>query len=259
MAYSLVIEQNDGELLELESSCLLAFVDETGSEDLKDKNYPIFGFGGCCILAGNYLDDIAIPWQQMKSSAYGDSQAFFHASEINPKTERFTEKVEGLNHFFKHGSYTRFAALYEINTKIDKNFESLHSAAISLLRNQIMKAAEFWRPSQIVVIFESCERVDDFLYTHFSSIKSATGTYSDGTSIEIPITAFFATKEMRLDGLEVADCIIHTAGSSYRSALRNGTGVPIDRKDYHAIFGAHIDRHLIDVKFIRAMLLGSNT
>jgi hypothetical protein len=35
--------------LQVGSNCLLFFIDETGHETFADKNYPVFGLGGCAI------------------------------------------------------------------------------------------------------------------------------------------------------------------------------------------------------------------
>ena len=35
--------------LQVGPNCLLFFIDETGHETFADKNYPVFGLGGCAI------------------------------------------------------------------------------------------------------------------------------------------------------------------------------------------------------------------
>ncbi|NCB51156.1 MAG: hypothetical protein EOM54_04645 [Clostridia bacterium] len=49
---------SDGSELKASPNTALIFLDETGDELLSDPIYPIFGFGGCCILVKDYNDII---------------------------------------------------------------------------------------------------------------------------------------------------------------------------------------------------------
>lgn len=50
----IVINTKDGGNFSLEPTCLIVFIDETGEEAFSDKNYAIFGLGGCAVLATDY-------------------------------------------------------------------------------------------------------------------------------------------------------------------------------------------------------------
>lgn len=252
MTKGLVIQIENGELIELEPSCFCVFIDETGEESLHDPEYPIYGMGGCGILVSHYTEWLDSPWKKMKELYFGNSGIALHATDIRPIASGFEKKIEGLNAFFGGGPYSRFAAVYEINTEIGDGLPELHALAIEVLRAQIYKIVAPWEPSRIAVIFESCERTNKAVAQQFMAVASATATYSDGQSYKIPINAFFARKDVGLGGLEVADFVIHTAGTTYRDVLSKRIK-PKDRKDFNITFGECHDKHLVDVKFVTRM------
>lgn len=252
MEENLVIQLEGGELMELESSCFCVFIDETGSESLRDPNYPIFGIGGCGIMVSHYREWLALPWTRMKSLYFENPNIALHAAEIRPRMPEFDQKVRGLNEFFGGGPYSRFAAIYETNTNIDDDLPDLHSLSIEILRSQIYKVASHWEPSRVVVIFESCERSNQGVANQFMTIKEATASYSDRRSYQLPIDTFFARKDANLAGLEVADFIINTAGTTYRDVLAKGIK-PKDREDFLVTFGKNHDERLVDVKFVQGI------
>jgi hypothetical protein len=47
--------------LQVHPHCLMFFVDETGHEEFADPNYPVFGLGGCALLAAAILPVLKIP------------------------------------------------------------------------------------------------------------------------------------------------------------------------------------------------------
>jgi hypothetical protein len=40
-----------GEVLQVHPHCLIFFIGETGHEDFADAAFPVFGMGGCALLA----------------------------------------------------------------------------------------------------------------------------------------------------------------------------------------------------------------
>jgi uncharacterized protein DUF3800 len=44
-----MVNQKVAARLQVGPNCLLFFIDETGHETFADKNYPVFGLGGCAI------------------------------------------------------------------------------------------------------------------------------------------------------------------------------------------------------------------
>ena len=57
--------------LQVGPNCLLFFIDETGHETFADKNYPVFGLGGCAINGSSAAAVIAEPWRAMKAAHFG--------------------------------------------------------------------------------------------------------------------------------------------------------------------------------------------
>lgn len=239
-------------IISLEPSCYCVFIDETGTETLSNPNYPIFGFGGCGILAAHYEEWLMQPWKRMKLGCFGDADIPIHAVDIRPTISNFDKKVEGLNAFFENGPYARIASIHSTTTKIENGLPSFHELAIEVCRSQIYQASAPWKPTKIAVIFESCERTNLTVARRFMNIHTATAKYADGRSYEIPIETLFANKEAKLDGLEVADFIINTAGTTCRDVIKKKIR-PLDRPDFAVTFGKHHAAHLVHFKLITGM------
>ena len=58
-------------ILNVRPDCLMFFVDETGHESFADPDYPVFGLGGCAVLAGNIDHLLRAPWRAMKDHHFG--------------------------------------------------------------------------------------------------------------------------------------------------------------------------------------------
>ena len=110
------IKTKEGKKFSLEQSCLMVFIDETGNDALSDKRYPIFGLGGCAVLASDYEMLISIPWNNLKNNYFGGADKSLHASELNSPT---SEQLQALNDFFKNNGFVRVAGIVCKNTAID--------------------------------------------------------------------------------------------------------------------------------------------
>lgn len=168
---------------------------------------------------------------------------------LKPGVPDFDKKVEGLNIFFGNGPYARIASVYSTSTEIENSLPDLQSLAIEVCRSQIYKASAPWEPTKIAVIFESCERTNLAVANRFMSEEKATAKYADGRFYEIQIETFFARKGAELDGLEVSDFIIHTAGTTCRDVILKGIK-PLDRPDFAVTFGNHHAPHLVHHRLI---------
>ena len=58
--------------------CLLFFIDETGHETFADKNYPVFGVGGCAINSSSAAAVIAELWRATKAAHFGGEDVPLH-------------------------------------------------------------------------------------------------------------------------------------------------------------------------------------
>jgi len=93
----LVFPAEGGRSYEASENTYLLFIDETGSESLKDPNFPIFGFGEVGLPASLYLSNIVHPWTHIKEKAFGGEATEMHAADlIKPSTEQ----LNFLNNFF---------------------------------------------------------------------------------------------------------------------------------------------------------------
>jgi hypothetical protein len=101
----------DYERLKVHPGCLMVFVDETGHEEFADRNYPVFGFGGCAVPAFVAPDVLERPWREMKECHFGGPDVALHASDLQSPTG---EQLEALSAFFRglpHGGRSNSATL----------------------------------------------------------------------------------------------------------------------------------------------------
>jgi hypothetical protein len=74
-----MVNQKVAARLQVGPNCLLFFIDETGHETFADKNYPVFGLGGCAINSSSVAAVIAEPWRAMKAAHFGGEDVPLHA------------------------------------------------------------------------------------------------------------------------------------------------------------------------------------
>ncbi len=84
--------------LQVGPTSLLFFIDETGHETFADKNYPVFGLGGCAINSSSAAALVAEPWHAMKAAHFGGEDVPLHANELRNPT---TEQLDALSKFFR--------------------------------------------------------------------------------------------------------------------------------------------------------------
>jgi uncharacterized protein DUF3800 len=92
--------------LQVGPNCLLFFIDETGHETFADKNYPVFGLGGCAIDSSSAAAVVAEPWRAMKAAHFGGEDVPRHANELRNPT---TEQLDALSKFFREQQFARLA------------------------------------------------------------------------------------------------------------------------------------------------------
>jgi Protein of unknown function (DUF3800) len=101
-----MVNQKVAARLQVGPNCLLFFIDETGHETFADKNYPVFGLGGCAINSSSAAAVIAEPWRAMKAAHFGGEDAPLHANELRNPT---TEQLDALSKFFREQQFARLA------------------------------------------------------------------------------------------------------------------------------------------------------
>jgi hypothetical protein len=100
--------------LQVRPNCLLFFIDETGHEidetgheTFADKNYPVFGLGGCAINSSSAAAVIAEPWRAMKAAHFGGEDVPQHANELRNPT---TEQLDALSRFCREQQFARLGS-----------------------------------------------------------------------------------------------------------------------------------------------------
>lgn len=201
---------------QLEENTLLVFLDETGDEELKDNNHPIFGYGGCAVMLEDYNRLVYEPWRDLKQKCFGNSDHLLHATKIRRPSLLYRREAKT---FFQTKAFSRFAAITKRSTSIDPTFTkyvATHYGAIVAIRNI---AQWYFQNTSITLIMESSARLDPMVEKYFGDITFAI----DG--VEIPLHKYFLSKDAGEPGLEVADHIVRTSG---RNAVRRIKGLSVD-------------------------------
>jgi len=230
---SLFFESENGGVV-LRPTDLLVAIDETGIEDFSDPQYPLFGLGGCAVYAGLYLDALCLPWLKLKKQYFGSGDTPLHAADLHGNQR--IEAAAAIGEFFRHNGFFRLAAITTATTVSDGVIDPYTAVAMQLMGQLavIQRIAPFDR---VVFIFEGSQRTDGLAARVFQSFEM---TYEvEGTTKKVELIYWRGTKALNYSALEVADFIMHAAGTAVR-ASRSGTKY-MDRKDFAAVFGAAPD------------------
>ena len=234
----ITLKTDSGEVL-LDPYCFLVFIDETGHEIFADKKYPLFGLGGCGVLARDYYRLINAPWKSLKNNLFEGEKQRLHAKELHKPSN---SQVRGLGDFFKTNYFCRMATIITDKTLLEGSFTPYEIAG-SYLMQQIEKFASRQPLNDIAIIFETSKRSDSLAVKLFSKYDKIVKEYSNSYRSEGRIYKYFMSKSANEPGLEVADFIINTAGKQVRDSFSGED--EYTRKDFIAVF-KHIDRKFIE-------------
>lgn len=212
--------------IEKSNRTAIIFIDDTGNVDLSDNKYPLFGLGGCLILSDKYNKEIVKPWLELKDSEFNGSTNPLHATDLKPSDKQ----KAALNRFFRTRKFKRFACVYDKNTTLI-NVSSIFNAMVGCLRSHITALLKFINYDSIIFIIEDSDsiRQDNYKTLHWL------GNIDEFSSVKTDI--IFKTKKDLEPGLEVADFIINTFGSTYNSKAQKKIQKSNDRLDYYNVFG----------------------
>src|SRR5215831_3973272 len=118
-------------------NCLMFFCDDTGHEDFQDRNFPVFGIGGCGIMAGAIEPVLKQPWRAMKAAHFGGPDVPLHASELRHPTQ---SQLDALNRFFREQEFCRYAEWKRARVAPDYHIEiagHYYSAPSRLIREVV--------------------------------------------------------------------------------------------------------------------------
>lgn len=222
---ALQLDTSDGMSSEIGDDALLIWIDETGNEDLSDKNYPLFGLGGCVVEAGHYLKAVSQPWQRIRRKVFGDVSSL-HANELHPTNQQ----IAALSRFFDYGAFGRVASIVPASARIAPSLETYQACSVAL-GHRISAVANHMHYSSVVLLVEDSERGNVSAEKWLGRI-SVSRSYNGGPAQEVPMQHFFLPKHLNEPGLEVADFIVHTAGREGRARNRESAEV----KDFAHVF-----------------------
>ncbi len=218
-----VRKAKSGEVLEVHPHCLMYFVDETGHEDFADPDFPVFGMGGCALLAAAIDQNLRRPWREMKAQHFGGPDVPLHASDLRDPT---IEQLEALNRFFKDQEFGRFAVTMTKKTELPDDVKPIQ-AMPGLLRRRWEELTPRFVPLPVEVAFihEASDRGDELLERYFGPST----VVIDGKSVNV----HHGIMPKGDEALEVADFVIQTAGGQARHGIKPGRPV---RRDFEVVF-----------------------
>ncbi len=207
--------------------CLMLFVDETGHEDLADPNYPVFGLGGCAMVAGGVTKVIRQPWREMKARHFGGAETRLHAAGMRNVSQ---DQMDAVGEFFRNQRFGRFAVVMTRKTQFVTAVRpyQVMPGAIRIRWLEIAQQASVV-PTEMAIIHEASKRGDKLVERYFGE----TEFHVDGR--KLPVHHAFMPKSLQ-EELEVADFIVHAAGRQSHSWANGGTRF---RRDFQAVFHSY--------------------
>jgi hypothetical protein len=209
------------------ATSLLVFVDETGHEHFADVNHPVFGMGGCAVMADQYEQEIVIPWKAMKAEHFGGADIPLHACDLPRRLPQ--EQIDAMNGCFRR-RFAKFAAVAKNVTSMPAGMEPYTLVALALMK-RVADVAR-WQPmDRVVFIFESSQRLNSLADRHFPQMGLE--EQRGDAVVAIPIELCRMDKTQTEPGLEVADFLVHTSGGLVRQRL---AGKIVWGKDFIEVF-----------------------
>lgn len=202
------------------------FVDETGHEEFADPRFPVFGMGGCGLLAAAIEQNLRRPWRQMKELHFGGANVPLHASELRDPTDM---QVAAVGEFFGTQPFGRFAVTMTDKTALPDGIKPIQLMPGLLRRRWEALAPRFVPlPVEVAFIHEASDRGDKLLETYFgpSIVKI------DGRQVDV----HHAVMPKGDEALEVADFVVQAAGCQARRGIKPDRPV---RRDFEVVFRAN--------------------
>lgn len=220
------IPDEHGKLHRLGAETVLVFIDETGTDDLSDPIYPIFGLGGCCVPAHLYASNISRPWLRLKDEEFEGQGVSLHAADVRKPS---ASQLAGLNSFFTQCIFGRFAAVISDKTAFEEEYDFFHITVVTLLE-RVRHVLSHKRFSRIFLILEDSQRSNAKAFDFFSRY------HFEKNAQKVSITRCYMSKSEMEPGLEVADFVIHCAGTSVRDRLTGKRSKEKERPDFLCVF-----------------------
>ena len=220
--------------LELSDTTLAVFVDDTGHEALV-PGHPVYGLGGCAVMAPDLDRVIRHPWRDVRRGVTGSPDKPLHASSFGQTATR--EQIEIVADFFRRQPFARIGAILTVKTQLTGELEPI-SIIAGVLKNRVVDIAKWTRFTEVKVIFKSSRRADRLVEAAFGNF----GIEETGNSV--PVECYFMPKDAHDPALEVADFIVQPIGRQARRKIEGRHGYA---RDFAAIF------HGIDPRLVSYM------
>jgi hypothetical protein len=202
---------------------LVVFVDDTGHEALV-SGHPVYGLGGCAVMAGDLDQLIRHPWHEVRRKVTGSTDTPLHAAAFARTAT--PEQIEAVAAFFRAEPFARIGATVSVATRMIGDLGPVHAIA-GALKNRIVDIARWTRFSEVNVIFEASERADRHIEAAFQDFRLEEG------GAQIPVECYFMLKAAHDPALEVADFIMHAVGRQARRRIEGKEGFA---PDFVAVF-----------------------
>lgn len=213
-----------GELI-LSPETLVFFIDDTGHERLV-PDQPIYGLGGCGVMARDLDIALNAPWRDVRRLVTGSTDAPLHAAQFSMSPA--PDHIKAVAAFFAGGCFARIGATIDIGASVVPEIDHLTIVARTLM-NRIVDVAR-WTPfREVAIVFEASQRADALIEAALQGI----GLEADGQ--KVPLHCAFMPKSAGEPGLEVADFIMHSIGRQTRHALKRRTA-RVFLPDFEATF-----------------------
>ena len=222
---------SDGEVFNANPTTALVFLDETGTESLTDPEFPVFGFGGCCVLARNYYEYIRFPWNKVKKERLGLNNGIpFHSNEI-----RLNDEQENVMQRFFNNKFGRFSVIVS-KAHINESNKAIEEILYFNVHQRIIEILKWTEFTDVLLIYEHSRRLVKKIEPLLSTIK-ITSQNTHGDDEDIPLKPCVMLKSTAEPGLEVADFIIHSVGQAVRDRYLGRIEQFMDNKRCSYMFG----------------------
>jgi hypothetical protein len=159
----------------------------------------------------------------MKAHHFGGADVPLHAAELRSPS---AEQMAALDSFFRTNQFFRFAVIAARYVDL-KTEHALLKIICSSVMYRIGDIATVSQPTQVALIIERSERLERNIVFETSGWTMGNG------EVEFKPQTFLLPKSANNPLLEVADFVIHTAGSHIRRRFNGRYEVG---RDYEAVF-----------------------
>src|SRR5258708_3223585 len=101
--------------LHLPEQSLVVFVDDTGHERLVE-GHPVYGLGGCGVLAGDLDRLIRQPWHDVRRRVNGSADTPLHAAAFARTATK--DQIDAVAGFFRTQPFARIGATVTVRSRL---------------------------------------------------------------------------------------------------------------------------------------------